>query len=487
MSLLWALLLVPVACGAVAVILPSALAILALCVAGAIAEAGLAAALIPAAMEAPILAGEGQLMLDALSGYNLAIVVLVFGFSSLYAYRYFGSRARAGTFPRSTARRFGLAWFGFLASMVLVLISNNVGLLWVAMETTTLASALLVCLEFDAPSVRASWTYLMICSVGIALALLGTFLLCGEARTVTTGTESPFLWTDLVHMAPRMRPGGVKLAFLFLLVGYGTKAGLAPMHTWLSDAHSQAPTPVSAVLSGVLLNCALYSISRFLPVVEAVTGGDGWAFRLLVPFGLASVVVAAAFIAHEHDLKRLLAFCSVEHIGIIALGLGLGGTTAALFHTLNHSVGKMVAFFCVGNLMHDHGTRDSRLIEGLLKTSPLAGIGLLVAVLALVGAPPSSVFMSELWIAKDGIAGGHLPAVVAFLLGLAVIAVVLLRPVLAMAWRPPAPGRATVRARVVDWPLIVLPLALLAVLGLWMPAGLQDALSRAAAVLRGAP
>jgi hydrogenase-4 component F len=487
MSLLLALLLVPVGCMLVAAVLPSPRAILALCVAGAVAVAGIAAVLIPSALEAPVFAIGRQLMLDALSAYNLAIVMFVFLFSSVYALRYFGPAARDGSFGRGKARRFGASWFGFLASMILVLVSNNVGLLWVAMETTTLASALLVCLEFDQPSVRASWTYLMICSVGIALALLGTFLLCGEARNVTTGSESPFLWTDLSHVASRMRPGGVKLAFLFLLVGYGTKAGLAPMHTWLPDAHSQAPTPVSAVLSGVLLNCALYSISRFLPVVEGATGGDGWAFRLLVPFGLVSIVVAAAFIAHEHDLKRLLAYCSVEHIGIIALGLGLGGTTAALFHTLNHSISKMVAFFCVGNLARDHGTRDTRAIGGLLKTSRLAGAGLLVAIFALVGMPPSSVFMSELWIARDGIAGGHLPAVVAFLLGVGVIFIVLLRPILGMAWAPAIAGRATVRARALDWPLIVLPLVLLGVLGLWMPEGLQDALTRAAAVLGGAP
>jgi len=486
MTLLWALLLVPVACIPIAALLPSARAVLALCVAGAVAVAGIAAALIPSALESPVFAGGQQLMLDALSAYNLGIVVFVFGFSSVYALRYFGHGARDGTFGRSKARRFGAAWFGFLASMILVLVSNNVGMLWVAMETTTLASALLVCLDFDPPSVRASWTYLMICSVGIALALLGTFLLCGEARTVTAGAESPFLWTDLMRVASRMRPGAVKLAFLFLLVGYGTKAGLAPMHTWLPDAHGQAPTPVSAVLSGVLLNCALYSISRFLPVVEGSTGGDGWAFRLLVPFGLVSIVVAAAFIAHEHDLKRLLAYCSVEHIGIIALGLGLGGTTAALFHTLNHSVSKMVAFFCVGNLAHDHGTRDSRAIGGLLKTSRLAGVGLLVAVLALAGTPPSSTFMSELWIARDGIAGGHIAAVVAFLLGAAVIFVVLLRPILGMAWAPAREGQPTVRARAVDWPLIALPLALMVVLGLWMPAVLSDALTRAAAVLGGA-
>jgi hydrogenase-4 component F len=325
----------------------------------------------------------------------------------------------------------------------------------------------------------------MICSVGIALALLGTFLLCGEARNVTTGTESPFLWTDLVRAAPRMRPGGVKLAFLFLLVGYGTKAGLAPMHTWLPDAHGQAPTPVSAVLSGVLLNCAMYAISRFVPVVDAVTGGDGWASTLLVPFGLVSILVAVAFIAHERDLKRLLAYCSIEHTGIIALALGLGAMPAALFHTLGHSIAKMVAFFSVGFLARQHGTRDSQAISGMLRVSPLAGMGLLLAVLALAGAPPFSLFMSELWVAIEGVEQGHTAVVVAFLLGVAVIAVVLLRPVLGMVWRPVAKGGRAAGLGWIDWLLVAAPLAVLGLLGLWMPALLTDALNKAAAILRG--
>ena len=318
--------------------------------------------------------------------------------------------------------------------------------------------------------------------VGIALALLGIFFLAAAGH----GQVHGLTLHSLVAGAAGLDPTWLKAAFILLLVGYGTKAGLAPMHTWLPDAHGQAPTPVSAVLSGVLLNCALYSISRFLPVVEKATGGHGWAFSLLVPFGLVSIVVAAAFIAYEHDLKRLLAYCSVEHIGIIALGLGLGAVPAALFHTLNHSLAKMTAFFSVGNLYRQLGTRDSRRIDGLLRASPLSGAALLVAVLALVGAPSSSVFMSELWIARDGVAGGHVAPVVAFLLGVAIIFVVLLRPVLGMAWRPVPEGVPRHRAHALDWPGLLLPLLLIVLLGVWMPPPLAQALARASAVLGGA-
>lgn len=478
---LWVLLALPALLAVACALVPSPRAVLAVVALGGIAVAGWSGFAVLAAFDAPLVAWDGNLRMDALSAFHLAIVAIVFALASLYARVYFAPAVASGHFGSAMARRFGAAWFAFLASMILVLVSGNIGLLWVAMETTTLASALLVCLEFDAASVRAAWTYLMICSVGIAMALLGTFLLAGEARTVLGAGASPFLWTDLLDVADRMRPGAVRLAFVFLLVGYGTKAGLAPMHAWLPDAHGQAPAPVSAVLSGVLLNCALYAISRFLPIVNAATGGDGW--TLLVPFGLLSLGVAAIHLLRERDMKRLLAYCSVEHIGIIALAIGLGAPAAALFHTLNHSLAKTVAFFAAGIVARDRGTRDTGRIGGLARIHPLAGAALLLALLALVAMPPSATFQSELWLARAGMAGGHWPAVVAFLLAVAVAFVGLLRPFLGMAWRAAPKDVATVGAPRLLWPLTVLPLAALAILGLWMPAGLATALSQAAAIL----
>lgn len=479
--MLWLLLAVPLLLAAACALAPGPRAVLAITPWGGLAGAALAAVAIADASGQPISAWSGNLRIDALSSFHLALVAVVFAFASLYARAHFLGEVALGRFGRAKARRFGAAWFAFLASMNLVLVANNIGLLWVAMETTTLASALLVCLEPDAPSVRAAWTYLMICSVGIALALLGTFLLAGEARTVMGAGTSPFLWTDLLDAAPRMRPGAVRLAFVFLLVGYGTKAGLAPMHSWLPDAHSQAPAPVSAVLSGVLLNCALYAISRFLPIVNLATDGDGWS--LLVPFGLLSVAVGAVFVVRERDMKRLLAYCSVEHVGIIALAIGLGAPAAALFHTMNHSLAKMVAFFSAGTLAHDLGDRDTDRIGGIFRTHPLPAFGLLASVFALVAMPPSAVFQSELWMARTGIANGHVAAVAAFLLGVAILFVGLVRPFLGMAWRPAPQGAARFETARIHWPLTLLPLAVLAILGLWMPESLGSVLDQAAAII----
>ena len=487
MIALWAVVIAPFVCAVVAVLLPRPRAVFAVIVAGSLIEAGLVAALAPAGLAGRVFAAHGHLSsipCPPTSGTRCRglrpFVVL--------CSRYFAPRLRSGELSSAAARRFGAAWFAFLGSMVLVLTTNNLGLMWVGMEATTLASVVLICFEFDREAVRASWTYLIICSVGIALALLGTFLFCAEAKAVAPGNLSPFLWTDLTKIAPAMRPAAAKLAFLFLLVGYGTKAGLAPMHTWLPDAHSQAPAPVSAVLSGVLLNCAMYAISRFLPLAEAATGSTGWPFRLLIPFGLISIGLAAAFIVHEHDIKRLLAYHSVEHMGIIALGLGAGGVAAALFHTLNHSVCKMLTFFCAGDLVEHYGTRDMRRMGGILRSDavPLAGAGLVLGILVLVGAPPFSIFMSELWIVRSGLGAGHALAVFAFLGGAAIVFVAAIEHVVGMLWQRPdttATPRATgPRTR---WFLVVLPLALLLLVGVWMPAGLGNVLTRAAGVIGG--
>jgi hydrogenase-4 component F len=479
---------VPVILALVAAVLPTPRAVLGAAVAGSAVEAGLALAVAPAGARGRVFAAGGHMLLDPLSTYNLLIVVAVFAFSSVYAFGYFTPRIHSGHFGLRTARRFGATWFAFLASMVLVLTTNNIGLMWVGMEATTLASVLLICLDLDRESVRVSWTYLLLCSVGIALALFGTFLFCAEAMTVAKSGQSPFLWTDLSSMAPAMRPGAAKLAFLVLLVGYGTKAGLAPMHTWLPGAHGQAPAPVSAVLSGVLLNCGIYAISRFLPLTEAATGAVGWPFHMLLPFGLISIALAAAFIAHEHDVKRLLAYCSVEHMGIIVVGLGVGGAAAALFHTLNHSICKMLTFFCAGDIADRYGTRDMRRIGALLRVAPVAGTGLVLGILALVGAPPFAVFMSELWIVRVGVMGGHTPAVLAFWAGAGVVFVVAIKRAVDMVWQErdetaPMPA-AYPRSNAA---LVTIPLLVLLVTGVCMPRLLGDALRNAATVIGGLP
>ncbi|MCX5758016.1 MAG: proton-conducting transporter membrane subunit [Candidatus Hydrogenedentes bacterium] len=302
----------------------------------------------------------GWLYLDALSTYHLAVMMVVFALSSLYLPGYFGEEIRDNVLTPGAARRFGVLWFGALTAMTLVLISNNVGIMWVGIEATTLVTAFLICIHRTPESVEAMWKYLIICSVGVAFAFMGTLLAGAAANALHLPPSQALLWTCLRQNASHLDPVLIKVAFVFLLVGYGTKAGLAPMHSWLPDAHSQAPAPVSALFSGFMLNAALYCIMRYMPLVEGSSGHAGWSLRLLLFFGLTSILVAATFIIFQHDLKRLLAYHSVEHLGIIAVGLGLGGlgTFAALLHTLNHSICKSLSFFAAGRLGQMYGTHD---------------------------------------------------------------------------------------------------------------------------------
>ena len=486
MTLLPWLVAVPAPLGLVAGALRTPRAVLRMCITGSVLMALLTGvAAVPALRERQLSLG-GQLMLDPLSGFHAMVVVGVFVFASFYARHYFAPAVASGSFDRAKANRFGFLWFLFLGSMLLTLVSNNLGLMWVGMEATTIASALLVCLDRKPPAVRAAWTYLVMCSVAIALALLGIIVLCAEAGTIAARGSSVFLWSQITELGPLLEPGPVRLAFLLALVGYGTKAGLAPMHSWLPEAHGQAPTPVSAVLSGVLLNCALYCLSRFVPIVES--SSPGWANGVLVPFGVISLGVAAAFIAREHDVKRLLAFHSVEHMGIITLGLGFGAPAAALFHTLNHSVCKMLTFFCAGALAQRYGTSDMHRMKGSLRALPLAGGGFLIALLALIGTPPFSVFMSELWIARAGINGGHWVATVLFIAATTIVFIAAFRHAAGMTWpategatapQGPTPG--------LGWALVAAPLALLLVLGLVMPPSFSALLGRAGAIVAGTP
>ncbi|MBI2898133.1 MAG: hydrogenase 4 subunit F [Deltaproteobacteria bacterium] len=484
MTMLVLMLAIPAGCAILAGLARRERTVLAVCVLGSLAAAAATVAAAARAFGRPVLALGGQLLLDALSAYHALLVVGVFALSSVYACFYFAPAIASGSFDGRKARRFGVLWFLFLGSMLVTLVSNNVGLMWVGMEATTIASALLVCLDRERPAVRAAWTYLLMCSVAIALALLGIVVTCAEARGVGGDDASIFLWTTLEGLAPELRPGPVRLAFLFAVVGYGTKAGLAPMHSWLPDAHGQAPTPVSAVLSGVLLNCALYCLSRFLPIVEP--SGPGWATGVLVPFGVLSMAVAAAFIVHERDVKRLLAFHSVEHMGIITLGLGFGASAAALFHTLNHSVCKMLTFFCAGALAQRYGTHDMSRMRGTLRALPIAGGGFFAGLVALIGVPPFSVFMSELWIAKVGIERGHVAAVVAFFAAAAVVFVAAFRHAVEMTWTDPSSKPPVGPSRGVGLALVAAPLAVLVVLGLWMPPALGHVLDSAASVIESA-
>ena len=293
--------------------------------AGALLMAFTAFPTIAASLRAPVSAFYGALSMDALSGYIMALVIILSLASAAYSISYLDHEFEAGlTNPRGMRTYYGLLHL-FIFTMLLVTMANNLAIMWIGIEATTIVSALLIGLGFHKRplAVEAAWKYIILCTVGITFALLGTFI-AYYASTTVMGTEGALDWTTLRVIAHRLNPETMKLAFVFVLVGYGTKAGLAPVHNWLPDAHSQAPSPISALLSGILLNTAFYGIMRFVSIVEPSTG-TAFTGNLLILFGLISVGISSIFILVQDNFKRLLAYSSIEHMGIISLGVGIGG------------------------------------------------------------------------------------------------------------------------------------------------------------------
>src|SRR5262249_1354190 len=385
----------------------------------------------------PQTAGDGWLVLDTLGLLFLSITSALFLATTVYAIRYLPSESRVHQdwtegffFVNEPEAIFTGCLLLFLASMTLVTLSQHFGLLWVAVEATTLASAPLIYFHRHHRSLEATWKYLLICSVGIALALLGNFLL---AVAASHGGSAPTALTvaDLVRSAARLHVPWVEAAFLFFLVGYGTKMGLAPLHTWLPDAHSESPSVVSALLSGALLNCAFLAILRIHQVCVAAGLGD-FSRQLLVGFWLFSIVVAAVFILGQSDFKRMLAYSSVEHMGILALSVGCGAGYAMGLHAIGHSLVKGSLFLTSGILLAAYKTKNVTKISGLLPDYPATGLLWLVGFLAIVGAPPFSLFMSEFLVAKALIDGSRPFAATAFLVLLGVILIGMASSVLPM-------------------------------------------------------
>jgi hydrogenase-4 component F len=285
----------------------------------------------------------------------------------------------------------------FNFTMLLALLTNNMGILWVALEGATLATVLLVSLYRTPASLEAAWKYFILCGVGIAQALFGTILLYFAAEKVLGAGGGALLWTELNGVKGELEPTVLSLAFVFLLVGYGTKVGLVPLHNWLPDAHAEGPTPVSAVLSGLLLNVALYAVVRCKVLVEA-SAHTSFAKELMMGFGLLSVVVAAFLLSRQKDIKRLFAYSSIEHMGIITFAFGMGGLVAnfaGMLHMTVHSLTKSAIFFAVGHATQKAGTQMIDGIRGLITLSPMIGWAFALGALAILGMPPFGVFASE--------------------------------------------------------------------------------------------
>lgn len=487
--LLWTLFLLPALGAAACFACPSARSVMWTVLAGVLLSAVPAVACVWRVRNGGMLtAAFDWLYLDALSGFHLAVMMLVFLMSSIYLIGYFRAETPEHALTLAAARRFGALWFGALTAMTLVLLSNNIGIMWVSIEATTLVTAFLICTHKSPAALEATWKYLIICSVGVAFAFMGTLLAGAAAEGLHLPASRTLLWTALRHDAANLNPALLKTAFLFLLVGYGTKAGLAPMHSWLPDAHSQAPAPVSALFSGFMLNAALYCIMRYIPLIEGCTGHAGWSLRLLQFFGVVSILTAAAFILFQRDLKRLLAYCSVEHIGIIAVGLGLGGlgVFAALLHLLNHSLCKSLSFFAAGRLGQMYGTHDMGKMAGALRAAPVWGKTLLGALLALIGVAPFALFLSEFLVLRAAAHAGAYWTLGLFLAGAALVFMGTLQHVINIAWGVPVITPRKERTGALEKALAAVTLAALLLLGLWIPGFLRGMLEAASAIVQGA-
>ena len=440
--------------------------------------------------ETPLVEGA-WIGLDALSRLFLPLTGILFAASTLYAITAFGP-AKASDAPSEAPKDtllktspeavFTGCMLLFSAGMSCVILSRRFGLQWVSMEATTLASTPLIYYHRNRRSLEAAWKYILLCSVGIATALLGVFSL---ALAAAGATSSPAV-DDLVRVAGKLDPNWLKLAFVFILVGYGSKMGMAPLHTWLPDAHSEAPSPVSALLSGALLNCAFLSILRMQQVMSAAGAGE-FGQELLVFFGLLSMGTAAVFVIRQPDYKRMLAYSSVEHMGIITLGAGLAGAGlfGSLLHALNHSLVKAMLFMTAGNILALYGTKKTAEVRGIVKIMPVTAVLWLGGFLAITGTPPFGTFISEMTILKTALEQGRWGVAVLFLLLLTLVFVGMAASFLQMSLGPKS-ERARMKKTGIGTPVpAILFGAAALVLGVYIPVDLHRLLESAAAIVLG--
>jgi hydrogenase-4 component F len=346
----------------------------------------------------------GLLRADALSAFMLLVVAVVGLVACAATPAHLRGEISAGRARTRTATQHSVLVQVFLSAMALAVLASSLGLLWVAVEATTIVTAFLVGQRRTRAAVEAAWKYVVICSTGIAMALLGTFLLNYAAGRVGAGLD----WAGLTANAAGLDSGVTRIAVVLLILGFGTKAGLAPLHSWLPDAHSQAPAPVSALMSGVLLAVAFYAILRVKAIAD-VTLGTGFARILLAVIALASLLVAATALIAQRDYKRMLAYSSIEHMGLLALGAAIGGplaTAAVLLHMLGHGLAKSTLFLSAGHILQTTGTSQIATVRALATRAPVIACCFAAGVLALIGFPPFSVFASEFALARAGFGTG---------------------------------------------------------------------------------
>jgi hydrogenase-4 component F len=407
------------------------------------------------------------LLIDDLNGTFIVLTTFVSFTTSIFSASYIGHELEIGRLTPPFVRFYHAMYQVMMFAMNLALIANNIGLMWVAIELATLSTVLMVGIYRTHEALEAAWKYFILGSVGIALALFGTILVYMAARPVVGEGLDAMVWTVLVAHASAFDPALLDVAFVFLLLGYGTKVGLVPLHAWLPDAHAEGPTPISAVLSGLLLNVALYALLRFkmLLAANAAALAPG---PLMVMLGLLSLVFAAFMLFRRRDIKRLFAYSSIEHMGIITFAFGMGGPIAnfaGLMHMTMHSLTKSAIFFAVGHVAQVKGSQRIADMGGLTETHPVLGWGLILGVVAIAGLPPLGIFMSEFLVVSSTFARAPLLALILVFGILVALAALFLRLNSVVFGEPIGPSA---KAQASYVPMFT-HLALVLIAGIYMP------------------
>src|SRR5438876_2610490 len=444
-----------------------------------------------AANGAAVTAWDEFLRADALSAWMVLLIAIVSLAISLYAVRYFRRGLADATVTEKRFREFYVLTPLFATVMLLVVHANNLVVMWIAVEATALSSVLLVALYNRKTSLEAAWKYVMLGGLGLVLALFGTIFTYAAAIGKTGGETMPsFNWTRLLAMAPQLDHHLATLAFIFVLVGYGTKAGLAPMHTWLPDAHSEAPSPTSAMLSGVSLKIALYALLRFHILTTACLG-SGFSRNLLLGFGLFSMLLAGPFILVQKNLKRMLAYSSLEHVGLICVAVGMNApltVLGALLHMGYHALTKPVLFFAAGNVHQQFHTLDFRDIgSGLARTMPATALLLGLAAVSVSGLPPFGLFVSELTVMAGGFRSNHAWVSMVILIALIFVFCGVLEQLAGLLLGPGDGERPRETFSASNVAAMSLPLGALLLFTAWWPASLRQLIEQAANIIRGTP
>ncbi|ALG69543.1 hydrogenase 4 subunit F [Beggiatoa leptomitoformis] len=422
---------------------------------------------------------------DAFNIYLVALTTFIGMNTAIFSRPYMRYEVNKGRITPLRMRLYHTMYQAFIFAMLLALTTNNLGLLWVAMEAATLSTVLLVSLYRTPESIEAAWKYFILCGVGIAQALFGTMLLYFAAEKVIANHHDALSWTVLQGYSSQLEPTVLSIAFVFLLVGYGTKVGLVPLHNWLPDAHSEGPTPMSAVLSGLLLNVALYALVRVKILVDGSLQNQ-MASHLMMGFGLLSFLVAAFFLHRQRDIKRLYSYSSIEHMGLMTFAFGLGtplATFGALLHMTVHALTKSAIFITVGHASHVAGTQKIDKIRGLMRTQPSIAWGLLLGTAAIAGFPPFGVFVSE-FLLITATMKSYPWLTPLLLLGLGIAFAGLFKHVQPMIYGEAPAGQVAVRANMLP---VMIQLGLVLWLGLSIPYFLAQWFEQTIVLITGQP